>query len=232
MKTGSWYNAPLHKSPEKRREIAGSTHYSANHGFGMKRKPSFVAGDGVVVEGLSGAMAALNKRSGRVVHTGEGNKVEVELDGWDGVHNAGLPVVLHSKDPNLKGRKGKLQTFMKTGCKYEVKLEDGKVARVPMRVVAFVVPSKSLRAPWNNRWHMSPSNLGAEIHGSVREYFEKPSRMYTSAAESWRGMLGDGCENWSVRKPGTPQMKLAYGWQALQLQRSETAPSGSLVGEL
>jgi len=72
--------------------------------------------------------------------------------------------------------------------------------------------------PWNNRWHLNPSNFGQSLHGHYREYFDHPSRMYTSSGEDWRHMYGDGCELLNTRTPGQPFVKPAYGWHSLRLQ--------------
>lgn len=72
---------------------------------------------------------------------------------------------------------------------------------------------------WNNRWHLTPSMLGQEIHPNYREFFDRPSRMYTSTTEDWRHMYGDHCDLINIRVPGTPLVNPVYGWHTLRLQK-------------
>jgi hypothetical protein len=78
--------------------------------------------------------------------------------------------------------------------------------------------------PWNNRWHLSPTVMGAEIHQNYREYFDLPSRMYTAATDSWRHMYGDGCEMLNTRPTGAKMPRPVYGWHSLRLQDVVQAP--------
>jgi len=72
------------------------------------------------------------------------------------------------------------------------------------------------QVPWNNRWHLTPSRFGSKLHHAYQEYFDLPSRMYTSASEDWRHMYGTDCEKWANRPPGSPlEMDHRYGWKGL-----------------
>jgi hypothetical protein len=71
------------------------------------------------------------------------------------------------------------------------------------------------QVPWNNRWHLSPSNF-AKLHPAYQEYFDSPSRLYTSTTEDWRHMYGDNCEVWTKRPAGLVMKNDGYGWHGLR----------------
>jgi hypothetical protein len=68
---------------------------------------------------------------------------------------------------------------------------------------------------WNNRWHLTPSRFG-KLHPAYQEYFDNPSRLYTSSTEDWRCMYGDNCEEWAIRAPGMPLKAGGYGWKGMK----------------
>jgi hypothetical protein len=71
------------------------------------------------------------------------------------------------------------------------------------------------QVPWNNRWHLSPSRM-SKLHPAYQEYFDQPSRMYTSSTEEWRHMYGDNCEKWTKRPAGLLMTNKGYGWKGLR----------------
>jgi hypothetical protein len=71
------------------------------------------------------------------------------------------------------------------------------------------------KVPWNNRWHLTPSRFG-KLHPAYQEYFDAPSRMYTSSTEDWRHMYGDNCEVWTKRPAGLTMNNNGYGWKGLR----------------
>jgi len=71
------------------------------------------------------------------------------------------------------------------------------------------------KVPWNNRWHLGPSRFH-KLHPAYQEYFDTPSRMYTSSAEDWRHWYGDDCEVWARRPPGLVMNDTGYGWKGMR----------------
>jgi hypothetical protein len=191
------------------------------------------------VDGLTGGHKALNKMQGKVVGDESNNLVSVKLDPGQGV-NAPLPVVLHGlkelKEHKIYHRsRGTVASYDSVTSKYAVKLHPSKeFIRVNADSVAFLVPKRALKVPWNNRWHLTPSIMGNHLYNTARDYFDKPSRLYTAQTEDWRHMYGDGCENLTWRNPGTPQPQPVYGWHSLRLQRAVSQPARTdvAVGEI
>jgi hypothetical protein len=190
------------------------------------------------VDGLTGGHKALNKMHGKVVGDDGGTLLEVKLDPGEGV-NAALPVVLNGtkelkEHKGLNRTRGTVAAYDSVTSKYVVRLPNKEAVRVGADAVAFLVPKRALKVPWNNRWHMTPSIMGNTLYNTARDYFDKPSRLYTSQPEEWRHMYGDGCENLCWRVPGTPQPQPVYGWHALRLQRAASQPASRdiAVGEI
>jgi hypothetical protein len=238
QRSQSWLLEKEKPDFSKRRQIAGSAHYSEKYGQSSKRQASVPPGTAVFVDGLGGGQKALNKMQGKVIGDDGGSIVEVKLDPGQGV-NAALPVILHGlkelKEHKILHRsRGTVVTYDSVTSKYVVKLPSKEHVRVSADSVAFLVPKRALKVPWNNRWHMTPSMMGNHLYNTAREYFDKPSRLYTARTEDWRHMYGDGCENLTWRTPGTPQPQPVYGWHSLRLQRAVSSPEmGDLaVGEI
>jgi hypothetical protein len=237
QRSQSWYLDKEKPDFKKRREVTGSTHYSVKYGQG-KRQASVPPGTSVYIDGLTGGQKALNKMEGKVSGNNDGGLVEVKLDPGQGV-NAPLPVILDGlrelkQHKMLHRSRGTVVDYDSVNSKYTIRLPTKELVRVGADTVAFLVPRRGLKVPWNNRWHMTPSMMGNTLYNTAREYFDKPSRLYTSQGEDWRHMYGDGCENLTWRVPGTPQPQPVYGWHSLRLQRaaSQDANRDISVGEI
>merc|ERR1719313_1853751 len=164
QRSQSWYLEKEKPDFSKRRQIAGSSHYSEKYGQSSKRQASVPPGTAVFVDGLTGGQKALNKTQGKVIGDEGGSLVEVKLDPGQGV-NAPLPVILHGlkelkENKMLHRSKGTVVTYDSVTSKYAVKLPSKQVVRVSQDSVAFLVPKRALKVPWNNRWHMTPSMMG------------------------------------------------------------------------
>jgi hypothetical protein len=238
QRSQSWLLEKEKQDFSKRRQIVGSSHYSEKYGQSTKRQATVAPGTAVFVDGLGGGHKALNKMHGKVIGDDGANLVEVKLDPGQGV-SAPLPVVLHGlkelKEHKILHRsRGTVVSYDPTLSKYVVRLPTKEAVRVSADSVAFLVPKRAVKVPWNNRWHMTPSMMGNHLYNTAREYFDKPSRLYTATSEDWRHMYGDGCENLSCRIPGTPQPQPVYGWHALRLQRAASQPAAGevAVGEI
>jgi hypothetical protein len=239
QRSQSWLLEKEKQDFSKRRQIASSSHYSEKYGQSSKRQATVPPGSAVYVDGLTGGQKALNKMHGKVIGDNtSGGLLEVKLDPGQGV-NAPLPVVLHGlkelKEHRILHRsRGTIVSYDSVASKYVVRLPSKEAVRVGADSVAFLVPKRAVKVPWNNRWHMTPSMMGNHLYNTAREYFDKPSRLYTASTEDWRHMYGDGCENLSWRTSGTPQPQPVYGWHSLRLQRAVSQPASRdiAVGEI
>jgi hypothetical protein len=255
LRTGSWHleveKQPSSKTREHKGPEKGSRHYSNTHGTMHKSTHrEFTDGAVVVIHGLKDkALLELNGNQAKI------NKVESDYDikraevrmaehfTGDGlpsvlVRNGGAQVILDGVKAlralkplhRSSGRLMRLATEDEPH-RYDVKLDsDGSVHSVPVMSVVFLVPHHALRVPWNNRWHMNPSNYGSVLCHAYREYFASPSQMYSDQGQAWRAMYGDGCENLADgrRPPGTPPSTEVYGFHRLRTlspTKSSASPS-------